>query len=130
LILANLTGLVLGVYIDFAFQSSLPALLQQYLWLESQQALRVGDVILFAFLLVLLAAFVIAWVGLWMLMRWARVVYTAVVIFDIVAALFYGPVVSSALAEAFYGVATLASGIILGVIWFSELSPHFEGSRV
>jgi len=104
--------------------------LQQYLFFDSHQAVSVGDAILFVFILILSLVLVIAWVGLWLLKHWARVVYTTAIVLGVVATFFVGPVVSPALAAAFSGVSDLAGGIILGIIWFSELRSRFEVHRI
>jgi hypothetical protein len=76
----------------------------------------------------LIIALVVSWIALWLLKPWARVLYTAVVIISLVFTLFLGPVVTSSLGAMLYAISTLASGLILGLVWFSELRERFEPS--
>lgn len=128
-IVAEFIAGILSVYTDFAFRSSLPGPLQQYLLMESQRAPGTGDAILLVLFLILLVIFVVAWVGLWMFKRWARTVYTTACVLYLVATLAGGPVVSAALAATFSAVSTFAGGIILGMIWLSDLRSRFEVHR-
>ena len=85
-----------------------------------------SDVLTGVVFVALVVALVVAWVGLWLLKRWARTLYTTLVVISLVVTLFLGPVVTSALGAALYSISTLAGGVILGLLWFSELRGSFE----
>jgi hypothetical protein len=117
----------LRVFIVVEFVSNLLAIFAD-LALESTSrgAISAGDAVALLFFGTLIIAAVVSWIALWLLKPWARVLYTAVVIISLVFALFLGPVVTSSLAEVLSTISTLASGLILGLIWFSELRSRFE----
>ena len=127
LIIVELVSALLGTYADIALQSTFPLELQAYLLTESQGPLGAGDVLKGVVFGALLVAVVVAWVGLWLLKRWARTLYTTLVVISLVVTLFLGPVVTSALGAALYSISSLAGGVILGLLWFSELRGSFEG---
>jgi hypothetical protein len=126
LIVVELASALLGIYADIALQSSLPAPLHAYLTAQSQGPLTIGGALTFAILVPMFAALVVAWVGLWLLKRWARTLYTALIVVFLVVTLFLGPVVASALAAMLYTVSSIAAGVILGLVWLSELRGRFE----
>lgn len=126
LIVVELASALLGIYADVALQSSLPAPLQAYLTAQSQGPLTIGGALTLAILVPMFAALVVAWVGLWFLKRWARTLYTALIVVFLVVTLFLGPVVASALAAMLYTVSSIAAGAILGLVWLSELRGRFE----
>lgn len=124
-ILAELVTSLLAMYVDFALASSLPAPLQTYLLTRSRGPFDFGDVFALSVIVPLFVALVVAWIGLWMLKRWARVLYTALVVVSLVVTLFVGPIVTSALGAMLYSASSLAAGVILGIIWLSELRTSF-----
>ena len=126
LIVVELVSALLGIYADIVLQSSFPPPLQSYLMTQAQGPLSVGDAFSVAIVLPLIVALFVAWVGLWFLKRWARTLYTVLVVVFLVVTLFLGPVVTSAFAAMLYSVSALAGGVILGLVWFSELRTSFD----
>ena len=126
LIVVELLSALLGIYADIALQATFPPELQAYLLTESQGPFSAGDAVKGVFFLALVVALIVAWVGLWLLKRWARTLYTTLVVISLVMTLFLGPVVTSAFAAALYSISSLAGGIMLGLLWFSELRGKFE----
>jgi hypothetical protein len=113
----------LAIYADLALESTFPESLQQFLQAKEQGALGAGTLLVFGALVI---ALVVSWTALWLLKPWARGLYTVVVIIFLVFTLFLGPVVTSSLGAMLYSISSLASGLILGLVWFSELRSRFE----
>ena len=72
----------------------------------------------------------VGWVGLWRLWWRARAVYTTGCALGVMCGLFEGPLVYPGLAGAAGLVSSLSSGLILGVIYFSDLREHFARPRL
>jgi hypothetical protein len=117
---------LLAIYADLALESTFPESLQEFLLTREQGAISAGGEVALLVLGALIIALVVSWIALWLLKPWARVLYTAVVIISLVFTLFLGPVVTSSLGAVLYAISTLASGLILGLVWFSELRSRFE----
>ncbi len=126
LIIVELVSALLGIYADIALRSAFPPELQVYLFTQSQGPFGAGEALELVVLVVFIVALVVAWVGLWLLKRWARTLYATLVVISLVLTLFLGPVVTSALAAALYSISSLAAGVMLGLLWFSELRGKFE----
>ena len=126
LIIVELVSALLGIYADIALQSTFPRELQVYLFTQSQGPFSTGEALKVVVLVAFIVALVVAWVGLWFVKRWSRTLYVTVVIISLVLTLFLGPVVTSALAAALYSISSLAAGVMLGLLWFSELRSTFE----
>lgn len=126
LIIVELVSALLGIYADIALQSTFPPQLQVYLFIQSQGPFGAGDALKSVVLVAFIVALVVAWVGLWFVKRWARTLYATLVIISLVLTLFLGPVVTSAFAAALYSISSLAAGVMLGLLWFSELRGKFE----
>ena len=72
------------------------------------------------------AATIVAWVGLVALVRGARPLYAAAWVAYLVLVLTDGPIVTSAAGRAVEMLTALAGGAILGLIYFSELRTRFR----
>jgi hypothetical protein len=114
---------LLAICADLALESTFPEPLQEFLLTREQGPIRAATLLVFGALFI---ALVVSWISLWLLKPWARMLYTAVVIIFLVFTLFLGPVVTSSLGEVLSTISTLASGLILGLVWFSELRSRFE----
>lgn len=71
-----------------------------------------------------------SWVGLVTFWRPARRLYVFALACGVVLALFSGPQVSTSVGVAFSMLNMLVSGVILGLIYFSELARRFERNTV
>lgn len=67
-----------------------------------------------------------AWIGLACFWRMAREIYLFAAACGVALALFSGPQVSTSVAAAFTLLNGLASGAILGLVYFSDLARRFE----
>jgi hypothetical protein len=126
LILTDLVLILLEGGAHVALIARLPESLQTHAraQLDSSSSFHtaIGDI----YLIVFFGALVVAWVGLWKLQRWARGVYTAVCVVGLVITLFHGTLVTHAVAAVLYSMASITTGMLLGLIWFSDLGAEFE----
>jgi len=111
----ELVAFLLGSYVDYAYQS--PLIRQQYAWPTASILMLVG--------------YCIGLGGIWFFQGWARVFYTILLVADLVAGLFREPSAAQAqpLATMFFSISTMADGMILGLIWFSDLRERFARTR-
>lgn len=77
-------------------------------------------------LLACLAMMITSLVGLWLLWRPARMLFTVYLLSLAVAIVLAGPLVESSLTSVLAFMNTIISGLILGMIYFSPLREHFE----
>ena len=80
----------------------------------------------FAIGMVALVAAITASVGVFRLWRPARLLYTVLTLGSVVAAPTLGHMIEHAWAAPLFEAATLASGVVLGLLWFSPASVHFD----
>jgi hypothetical protein len=71
-------------------------------------------------------AMIVAWIGLWRLWRRARAIYLYSWFAGLLLTAFVGPVVFSGVASMLSDAALLSAGLILGLIYFSDLCHAFE----
>ena len=126
LIVVQVLSALMGTYAEVTLLPPLPAEFQAFLLNEFGGTYVISGASLLAYSGVSLAVALAASVGLWFLKRWARIMYTVLIFATLVTTPFLGPAVTPALASALYLVSGLASGGILGLVWFSELRGSFE----
>jgi hypothetical protein len=129
-IVAEIAFAVLGAAVDFVFESRLPEPLRGYLSSERESAWSTSDTLLVGLAIPIAIGVIVGWIGLWRLWPPARPIYLCSWVGSLVAITFCGSVVSFALASALWEVSTLAAGVIIGLIYFSELKHAFERKTV
>ena len=73
-----------------------------------------------------LSLLLVSMIGLWVLWRPARMLFTAYLLCLAVAIVLSGPLVESPLTSVLAFMNTIISGLILGMIYFSPLREHFD----
>jgi len=126
LILTNLVLILLEGVAHLALIARLPESLQAHARAQLDRSSSFHAAISDIYLIVFLGALVVAWVGLWKLQRWARGVYTAVCIVSLAITLFHGTLVTHAVAAVLYSMSSITTGMLLGLIWFSDLRGAFD----
>jgi hypothetical protein len=128
-IVAELLFLIAGIVSDWILQSTLPVELQAYI--NDSDAAPISNMeIGFLLLLVpVLILFIVSWVGLWRLLRWARLLYTIAWGMSLPLVVPVGPYIMTGLGYTFETTSTLFGGVILGLTYFSDLRHSFEGPR-
>lgn len=126
LIVCEVVTLALSLAVGASTQGALPDQLQAYLAKAEAAELTPASSTAGLLGVVAMVAVVVAWVGLWRLWRPARAVYTVALVAALAIAPFTGPVVSSATADTIGDVASICMGMILGLLYFSELRQYFD----
>ena len=126
LILAEVAFGLLWVVATELLKSSLPPELQRFVQQQKSRELGVDFWLSgCGFLLV-----VVGWIGLWRLWWRARAVYSAGWLLGVVTTLFKGPRVYPGPPGAAALLSTIAAGLILGIIYFSDLRQRFGRPRM
>lgn len=116
--------LLLAVVFDVVLVDYLPGLLQQYLesdqyysgWLDS-----IPEWLALSLLLPLVLAIALGFIGLYLVRRWGRTLYTVSIVLAMLLALGFAPMVTHPVAELFAGLGVLIDGALLMLIWRSPL---------
>ena len=110
-IAVELAAFLLGTYADYAYQS--PIFRQHYAW-------PTATILIFV-------AYCVGLGGLWFFQGWARVFYSILLVADLLAGLFREPGAAQPqpFATMFFSISTMADGMILGLVWFSDLRERF-----
>lgn len=125
LVLADIALTVALITVGVVGEPLLPAALQAYLDTQSSIPWNTGDWILATVDLSLFGLTVIAWIGLLRGRWWSRRLYTWLRAFSLPLLLFAGPYVDSALGQFLVTLVNLVGGIILGILYFSELRHRY-----
>jgi hypothetical protein len=124
LIITEVVLLVAGIAADFLTQDMLGPQLRA---LRAEEDEAMPFIFVPAFL-VLMVAYIIAWIGLWRFWRHARSIYSATWVLLIVLNVLAGPYISTGITNAFDNLGLAASGAILALVYFSGLSTRFSSS--
>lgn len=111
---------------ELFFNWTLPGPLQEYAAPQSILPSSLGKLFVFGLWSLTIAATLVAWVGL--INRWwlARRLYVFAWGTWILLMLLSGPSVMTPLGAAFSTVESVVGGLILGLVYFSDLSRSFE----
>ncbi|HEX8373293.1 MAG TPA: hypothetical protein VF585_10965 [Chthoniobacterales bacterium] len=121
------TSVLLGI--GFFGEPFLPAPLQSYLDAQASAPLTSLDSLILPMDLLFLVLSVIAWVGLWRGWRRSRGLYTWLWIISLPLILAHGPDVASGVSQCLATTGTLVGGLIMGLLYFSELRHRYEDHR-
>ena len=127
-ILAEILLAAFGALVDIALETRLPESLRNYLAAESESWLIADNIMLFVGIPTLIAT-IVGWIGLWRLWRPARPIYLYSWLAGLLLTAFTGPAVSSAVGYMLSDASVLSAGLILGLIYFSDLRHAFERSE-
>ena len=124
-----IVSFLLGAFViavGFLQTPFLPEALQQFERDSAASTLSLRDLLLLCFAVPLLIFSIVVYVALWCGWRSGRRLYTISLVLSIPLCLMLGPQVESALLYTFEGVAWLVAGLILGLLYFSELRDFYE----
>lgn len=126
LLIVHVCLCVFGGIMDFATQSMLPDPLLYYLEQEAQTPLTEFQALLVLFLLVLFAALITAWIGLWRFWRWAPRLYLGTLVAAIVLQPVLGPSVQTGWASALYDAGSVSGGALMAGVFLTPLRDEFS----
>ena len=126
LIGSELALVVMGGAAELALPGPLPAELRLGRLEHAAAAAPDASPFLTALWAAIAVGTVLSWVGLLYLLREARGLYVASWIGYVVLTLLRGPVLETALGSALSMLMALVGGVILGVVYFSELRSEFR----
>ena len=110
-------------------QRFLPEPLRHWLEQDAERPLTTSEIVFAVLIVPLFGALVVSWIGLWRLWKPARRLYLFTVACGMAATLLTGPQVSSAIGSALSTAASMATGAIIALVYFSPLSVAFERPR-
>ena len=111
---------------DGFFGWTLPPVLRDYAHQRFTHAWGPGDVVHLALLTITVCAAFAAWIGLLNYWRFARGLYVFSWASWIVLTLVSGASVRPSVSEVFSELSALMSGMILGLVYFTDLAHRFE----
>ena len=111
-----------AIALSFLLESTLPAPLRDWLatQAEAEGDLAPHEIALFIGMIPVLVCVLAGSIGLLFLKRWAAWLYLISVIIGYLLVPFMGPTVEHGVVDAFYEMATLLSGLIIGLAFFSD----------
>jgi hypothetical protein len=110
----------LGLALSLLLESSLPDPLRHWLATQAQWDIGFLEVILLVVMITTVLCALVGSVGLLLLKRWGAWLYLASLIIAYVVLPLLGPSVEHAITETVADIATLLSGLILGLAFFSD----------
>jgi uncharacterized membrane protein len=123
-------GLIIAtIATSFLLESALPSPLRQYVQAESERDLTPADLAVAIGGILIVAMTVVATIGLFLFQRWARPLYLVTTLASFGVVLLAGASVEHAVSETLGELAVLVSGVILGIIYFTNsLEPQRSDS--
>ncbi len=126
LILAEIALAVSAIICDAVLRPFLPAPLRSYLEAGSgRDALAPGAVVTGLFAIVVVSSLA-AWIGLLNLWRGARPLYVASWVATLAMILVAGAEINAAAVRVLNTLVALVGGMIVGLVYFSDLGPRFR----
>jgi hypothetical protein len=130
LIVAEVGLVVLSVVGSLLTEVLLPEPLQAYLETEFEGDLTTFEVAMLVAAVPLVILWLVSSIGLFFFWRPARLLYVVTMIFGMLATPFFGPYVDAGLGAMLEDAATIMSGVILALVYFSPVKELFGGPSV
>jgi hypothetical protein len=131
LIVAEVGFVVLSVVGSLLTESLLPEPLRAYLATEFEgDIISVRDLVMICTGIPLVILWLVSSIGLFFFWRPARILYVVAMIFGLLATPFFGPYVDAGLGAMLEDVATIISGIIVALVYFSPVKELFNEPTV
>ena len=109
-----------AVALSFLLESSLPAPLRDWLAADAEADLAPHEAALLVAMILAMVCVLVGSIGLLFLKRWAAWLYLISVIIGYALFPFMGPSVAHGVADVVGDLATLLSGLIIGLAFFSD----------
>jgi len=121
---------IVGAVVSLLTESALPEPLRAFLKAESEAEVTVREMIMFAAAIPLLILLLVSSIGLFFFWRPARILYLITSVAGLLVTPFFGPYVDAGWGTTFDEAATIVSGVILALIYFSSLKELYEKPKV
>jgi hypothetical protein len=128
LVIVDIVIALLGIFADYGLQGHLPEALQDYRAAEEEVDFASNPrmwVLIFGGLCVLVLG-IVSTIGLLVLWRPARLLYTLTYVLSWPLYLLAGASVMTGAAHMLYDMSSVLAGVIWGLIYFSPLKVHFD----
>jgi hypothetical protein len=125
-IIAELLFLIASIVSEWTLRSTLPVQLQNYINDSDALPISTMQIVFMLLLIPVVILFILSWVALWRLRRWARLLYTIAWVVSLPFVVPLGPYIMTGLGYTLETTSTLFGGLILGLIYFSDLREMFE----
>ena len=116
----------MAIILDLFLEKYLPPEFQQYIARTNEADLTALQIFGGVVAVSVIFGQIVAWIGLWKLWKHARLLYTLCLIIGVPLYLLLEPVVYYTTVGAIFGqLTTLAEGMILGMLYFTDLKNYF-----
>jgi hypothetical protein len=126
LIVAEYALIIVAIVVAFATESLLPEPLRTFVEDEASAELTNHDIAMLIIGLPLIGLLIISSIGLFMLWPPARILYLIGIASGLILVPVFGPYVESGWGTAFEDAASIVSGVILALVYFSPLKRFFD----
>lgn len=129
LIVCELLMFIITLVVDSMTLHQLPKAIQEYNQQLDSAPLTTVQSFFAVVAILMLISIVISWVGLWRLWRPARSIYTITLIIGILSSPFFDQTIMSPVAGSLDEIASICTGLILGLLFFSDARHHFDKKK-
>jgi hypothetical protein len=128
LIVTEYVLIIVAIVVGLATESLLPDPLRTFVEEEANAELTNDDIAMLIIGLPLIILLIVSSIGLFMLWPPARILYLIGVASGLILMPVFGPYVESGWGTAFEDAASIISGVILALVYFSPLKRYFDAS--
>jgi hypothetical protein len=129
LIVTEYVLIIVAIVVGLATESLLPDPLRTFVEEQANAELTNNDVAMLIIGLPLIVLLIVSSIGLFMLWPPARILYLIGIASGLVLMPVFGPYVESGWGTAFEDAASVVSGVILALVYFSPFKRYFETPR-
>ena len=129
LLVVNILFSIFSIAVSFLQTPFLPELLQQFERESVASPLRLHDVLFLCFAFPSLIFSIVVYIALWRGWRSGRRLYAISLVIAIPLCLMLGPRVESALLYTTEAAGCVIAGLILGLLYFSDLRDFYESPK-
>jgi len=126
LVLADVVLVTLTIVAELVFNRTLPRALRDYQLASSTPPWSLTDIALFGVWLIIAATTIVAWLGLLLHWKHGPALYAGAWALMLVLVLLSGPSVMTGPGAMLFTLESLIGGMILGLVYFSELRLQFQ----
>ncbi|MDA1143275.1 MAG: hypothetical protein O3B01_32355 [Planctomycetota bacterium] len=117
---------IISVVVSLLTESSLPEPLRAFLDAESEAEVTAREMILLAAAIPLIILVLVSTIGLFFFWRPARILNLISIVAGLILTPFFGPYVDAGWGMTFVEAATIISGVVLALVYFSPLKDLYD----